>query len=126
MTLILDAGALIAAERHDADTARRMRRERNADGTLMTHGGIVGQVWRGGGSRQARLATVLAMTVVVHLDEELGRRSGALLARTGGSDVLDAALVLLSHDGDTILTSDADDLALLADAAGRHVDVIPI
>lgn len=92
----------------------------------MTHGGIVGQVWRGGGSRQARLGMWLATAVVVHLDEQLGRDSGALLARTGGSDVLDAALVLLAHDGDTILTSDPDDLALLADAAGRHVDVIPV
>jgi len=103
----------------------RLRRERELGRPVVTHGGIVGQVWRGG-ARQAQLARALAMTVVVHLDDELGRRSGTLLARTGGDDVLDAALVLLAQDGDTILTSDADDLAALAMAAGRHVDVIPV
>ena len=52
----------------------------------MTHGSIVGQVWRGD-ARQARLAMWLATAVVVHLDEAL---------------------------------------AVLAAAAGRHVDIIPV
>jgi hypothetical protein len=125
VTLLLDAGAFIALERGDPAANRRLKRERALGSPPLTHGGIVGQVWRGGG-RQARLAMWLATAVVVHLDEELGRASGALLARTGGDDVLDAALVLLAHDGDAILTSDADELAVLAAAAGRHVDVIPV
>ena len=125
MTLLLDAGAFIALERGEAAANRRLKRQRALGSAPMTHGGIVGQVWRGG-ARQARLAMWLATAVVVHLDEELGRASGALLARTGGDDVIGAALVLLDHDGDTILTSDAEALALLATAAGRHVDVIPV
>ena len=125
MTLLLDAGAFIALERGDPPAHRRLKREHALGTPPMTHGGIVGQIWRGG-TRQTMLAMWLAATVVVGLDNELGRRSGALLARTGGSDVLDAALVIISRDGDTILTSDAEELAVLAAAAGRHVDIIPV
>jgi hypothetical protein len=60
------------------------------------------------------------------LDEQLGRRSGALLARTGTSDVIDAALVLLAEDTDHIATSDLSDLRVLAEAAARHVELIPV
>jgi len=40
------------------------------------------------------------------------------------SDVIDAALVLLASDGDTIVTSDAADLESLARAAGRLVELV--
>ncbi len=125
MTLVLDAGALIAAERGDRQIAAQIKRQRQTATPPITHGGIVGQVWRGD-ARHALLASALSMTTVVSLDDDLGRRSGALLAKTGGSDVLDAALVLLAADGDMILTSDPENLAALAAAAGRHVDVIPV
>ena len=92
----------------------------------VTHGGVVGQVWRGGGARQALLARALDGIDVRALDEQLGRRSGALLARTGTSDVIDAALVLLAEDTDHIATSDLSDLRVLAEAADRHVELIPV
>jgi hypothetical protein len=38
----------------------------------------------------------------------------------------DRAVVVISHDGDEILTSDPADLHALAQAAGRHVDLIPV
>jgi len=102
-------------------------RARSASGcagrTPVTHGGVVGQVWRGD-ARQARLGRLLAGVVVAALDEELGRAAGALLARAGASDVIDAALALLASDGDEILTSDPDDVAMLARASGVHVDVV--
>ncbi|HET8621410.1 MAG TPA: hypothetical protein VFM27_20730 [Acidimicrobiales bacterium] len=41
----------------------------------------------------------------------------------GTSDVVDAAVVLVAADGDTILTSDPRDLVGLARAADLHVDV---
>jgi hypothetical protein len=61
---------------------------------------------------------------VVALDEELGRRAGALLSKSATSDVVDAALVLCAADGDTIVTSDAADLAPLARAGGLRVDLV--
>lgn len=125
MSLVLDAGAFIAVERADRTVAALLAREHRAGRVPITHGGVVGQVWRGR-ARQARLGRLLAGVTVVALDEELGRASGALLAQTGGRDVVDAALVLLATDGDEILTSDPHDLATLAAAAGIHTDLIRV
>jgi hypothetical protein len=50
-----------------------------------------------------------------------------LLARSGARDVIDAAVVLLAAaDLDEILTSDPQDIAALATAAGTHADVIAV
>lgn len=122
MTLVLDNGALIALERNDRAMWRRLKAALAAREVPITHGGIVGQAWRGG-ARQALLAKALAALDVQSIDDRLGRRVGELLAATGESDVIDAALVLLAADGDHILTSDPEDLELLAAAAGRHVDI---
>lgn len=123
MTLVLDAGAFIAVERDDRRVMALLAREQRAGRTPVTHGGVVGQVWRGD-AKQARVGRLLAGVFVVPVDEELGRAAGALLARAGASDVIDAALVLLTSEGDEILTSDPDDLALLASATGVHADVV--
>lgn len=125
MTLVLDAGAFVAAERGDRGIVRLITNEANAGRAPVTHGGVVGQVWRGG-ARQAVLSRLLAGTRVLPLDEELGRRAGALLARTSTSDVIDAALVLLAGDGDTILTSDPRDLEILASAARTDLEIVPV
>jgi hypothetical protein len=50
------------------------RRPRSAStGTPLTHGGVVGQVWRGGTGRQAPLARLLPGIEVAALDATLGR-----------------------------------------------------
>jgi hypothetical protein len=49
-----------------------------------------------------------------------------LLARTGGADPIDAAVVCLAADGDDILTSDPGDLRILAEAAEIHIELIPV
>lgn len=122
---MLDAGAFLAVERGDREVAALLARERRAGRVPATHGGVVGQVWRGE-ARQAPLARLLAGVDVAALDEGLGRRAGALLARAGRSDVVDAAVVLLAADGDEILTSDAEDLAGLASVSGIHVELVSV
>lgn len=72
------------------------------------------------------LARLLPGLEVHTIDAALGMRAGTLLAEAGTADVVDAAVVLLARDGDEILTSDAHDLAALAEARGVHVDLIPI
>jgi hypothetical protein len=124
--LILDAGALLAIERGDREVIALIKRERIAGRAPRSHGGIVGQVWRGGTGRQARLAAVLPGLEIVPLDAALGRRVGALLARTRTADVIDAALALLAQDGDELLTSDPNDLRKLVSATGAHVDIIKV
>jgi hypothetical protein len=126
VSILLDVGALIAIERGSRDVHVVLKREMFAPRMPITHGGIVGQVWRSGSSRQARLAKALTGIRVEALDEALGRRAGSLLARARRSDVIDAALVLLAQDGDIILTSDPEDLEPLAAAADIHVDIIAV
>jgi len=124
--LVLDAGALVAVERGDRDVVALVKRERLSGRVPVTNGGVVGQVWRGGSGSQTPVARLLAGVDVVPLDELLGRRAGTLLARSGHADAIDAAVVCLARDGDDILTSDPEDLRDLAQAAGIHVEIIPV
>jgi hypothetical protein len=124
VTLVLDSGALIALERNDRAMWRRMKAAQLAGSVPVTHGGILGQAWRGRGPRQALLAKALAGIDVRALDERLGRLAGELLARAGTHDIVDAALVLLAEDGDDIITSDLEDIEPLAALAGRHVELL--
>jgi len=125
MSEILDAGALISLESGDRRMWRRLKGALLAEDPPRTHGGVVAQVWRGGTGRQARLGSALQAAEIVPLDAELGRRAGMLLARSGLSDAIDAALVALADHGDLIVTSDPGDLALLAAASNRRIDVVP-
>jgi hypothetical protein len=124
--LILDAGALIALERSDREVLALLKGELLQRRAPVTHGGVIGQAWRSGAGRQARLAALLPALQVAPLDESLGRRAGALLGRSRGKDVIDAAVVLLAADGDTILTSDPKDLRPLALAADVHVELAEV
>lgn len=125
MKLVLDSGALIAVDRNDRAMWRRLKAALLAESVPVTHGGVVGQVWRDG-SRQALLAKALGGIDVRHLDERLGRAGGELLALAALTDVVDATVVLLAEDGDLIVTSDPDDLEPLAALAGRHVELVPV
>jgi hypothetical protein len=126
MSLVFDAGAFVAIERGDRDLVALIKRERLANRSPLTSGGVIGQVWRGGFGRQANLARLLPGVDVRSIDDDLGRRSGLLLGATRRSDVIDASVVLLADDGDEIFTSDPDDLEELAAAAGTHVELVPI
>lgn len=126
MTVILDAGAFLAVERGDREVIALLKAELLARRAPGTHGGVVAQIWRGGSGKQAAVARLLSATNVVSLDDRLGRRAGVLLARARANDAIDAGVVMLASDGDTILTSDANDLRPLAVAAAVHVDIVPV
>lgn len=126
MTLILDAGAFVAVERRDRTVMALLKAELLAGRTPMTHGGVVGQVWRGGSGRRAPVAQLLEGVEVEPLDDGLGRRTGVLLRLTGGRDVIDAAVILLARDGDLVLTSDPGDLIALAAEADIHLDLATV
>lgn len=123
MTLVLDSGALISLERNERPMWIRLKAAQIEGHLPITHAGVLGQVWRDG-PRQARLSQALGGIDVRPLDEPLGRAAGRLLAVAELADVIDAALVLLATDGDEIVTVDQRDLAPLAAASGRHVELI--
>lgn len=126
MTLILDSGALLALERNDRRMWRRLKVSQLAGQVPLSHGGVLGQVWRGRGPRQALLAKALGGIEIRALDEARGRAAGELLALSATSDVIDAALVLLCEDGDSLVTSDVKDMEPLATRAGLHVELVRV
>ena len=126
MRLVLDTGALIALERNDRAMWRRLKMTLQSSEAPITHGGVVGQAWRGAGPRQALLARALDALEIRGLDGALGRAAGELLARARRADVVDAALVLLADPGDQILTSDPGDIEPLVRAANRDIDIITV
>jgi len=86
---------------------------------------VIGQVWRDG-RRQVLLGRLIAATRIELPDEVAAKAAGVLLARTRTSDVVDALLVGLAHDGDTILTADVHDIELLVTARGVRATVIRV
>jgi hypothetical protein len=109
--LVLDAGALLAWDRRDRAVAARLETARRRGLDLRTTAIVLAQVWRDG-ARQANLARLLKGTEVVAVDERLGREAGALLARSGTDDPIDATVVIVAAPGDRVLTSDPGDIRL--------------
>ena len=121
--MILDAGFLIAVDRGEPLAIASIAAWEQRATTLATTEPVVAQVWRGGS--QARLARLLNAAVVHPFRN--GRRVGALLARSGTSDVVDAHLVdLAARLGFPVVTGDVDDLTRLADAiAATRISILP-
>lgn len=124
-SLVLDAGALVAVDRDDREMIAALRSAREHGLDLVTTAIVVGQVWRSPVGRQARLARFLRAVDVRTVDLALGQEAGVLLGKSGTRDPIDATVVLVSRDGDRILTSDPGDIAALAQVAGRRVAVVP-
>ncbi|MCL2092192.1 MAG: hypothetical protein FWH11_13495 [Micrococcales bacterium] len=122
---VYDAGAFIAAERGDRAMWTRTKAALAAKQQPVTSTAVVAQVWRGN-PRQANLARLVAAVDAVPLTDPAALAAGTLLAQSGTSDVVDAALVLTAADGDMIYTSDPGDIVHLATTLGLHVDVVPV
>jgi DNA-binding transcriptional MocR family regulator len=120
--LVFDSGALIALERGDRAIAALIATAVKSNAEAVTSTACVAQVWRNP-ARQARLARALAGFLERDLDAALARDCGTLLAGSGTQDIVDAAVVLLVDDGDTILTSDPHDIERLLDAAGTRARI---
>jgi hypothetical protein len=122
--LCLDAGALIAFERHDRKVYLLLNEVQKADGALVVPAGVVAQVWRDG-RMQARLARLLALEEleVEVLDDLRARAAGQLCGVTGTSDIVDASVVLTARVRRLpIVTSDPEDLRRL----DPHIPLIVI
>ena len=122
--LVLDAGALLAVERGHRPMMARLRAAQLHGLDLRTSAIVLGQVWRSGEGRQARLARFLRAVDSRSVDEQMGRRAGVLLARAGTDDPIDATVVLAAENGDRILTSDRTDIERLVAASGVRAVVV--
>jgi hypothetical protein len=118
--LILDAGALVAADRDDRAMMARLHAARQHGLELRSNAMVVAQVWRDRRGRQVNLARLLRAVDVRAVSQSDGREAGALLSDARTDDPIDATVVLLAQPGDRILTSDPGDLTRLAVAAGNR------
>jgi len=122
VTLVLDAGALLAYDRGDRTVQAFLERASRTGSDVLTTTGAVAQVWRNG-ARQARLSLLLRGVLEVELSRSQSRRVGILLGVAGRPDVVDGSVVDAADDGDEILTSDPLDIAALAEASGKTLIV---
>ncbi len=120
--LVFDAGALIALDRGDRGLGALLAVAAQNGHEAMTSSACVAQVWRDP-ARQARLTRALDGIVEWPLDKLAARRCGLLLAESGTSDIVDAALALLVQSGDTVLTSDPHDIGRLLTANGTDARI---
>ena len=123
--IVLDAGAFVQFEKGNAAVRGWLAAARKRGVEVATTAPVVGQVWRDG-RRQALLARLVSATRVDAPDTQAARRAGELLGRARCDDVVDALVAGLARDGDTILTSDPDDIRLLVAAAGVRATVVAI
>ena len=118
VSLVLDAGALIAYERGSRTVQAFLERAYRQSEEVRTSTAVVAQAWHGE-PRQARLATLLRGVDERDLTSGQARTVGRLLRRAGTADVVDGALIDIANDGDEILTSDPMDIHALAMTAGK-------
>jgi predicted nucleic acid-binding protein len=123
--VVLDAGAFVAFEKGDPRVRARLAAARRLGLELATSSPVIGQVWRDG-RRQALIARLISATNVDAPDELVARRAGELLAKTRTHDIVDALVAGHAKDGDTVLTSDPDDIEALLAAAGVRATVVTV
>jgi hypothetical protein len=114
VSLVLDAGALLAIDCRDRRVGALLRVAQQERIAIRTSPAAVAHVWRHG-ARQAQLARILAGVAAPPLDLATGKRLGLLLGATDSCDV-DAHIASLAQPGDRVLTSDPNDLRHLLDA----------
>ncbi|MGC3955732.1 MAG: PIN domain-containing protein [Propionicimonas sp.] len=115
MSVVLDAGALIALERRDRRMLALLAEIGEAEIGVYIPAGVLAQVWRGA-PRQAPLNRLLKTRAakVVPLDQAEAYRVGLILGRSGSSDVTDAHVALVAKPlGALVVTSDPGDITAI-------------
>jgi hypothetical protein len=114
--LIFDTGALIAFEAQDRRVSALLQRAKDLDRRVLIPAGVLAQVWRTRGPRQARLAILLGAGVVSieDLTRNRAQAAGELCGRSGTTDIVDASVVVAAWgNGRVVVTSDPDDIGRL-------------
>lgn len=113
--ITLDAGGLIAVDRNDRRLAVLLARATETRVRVTIPASALAQAIRQP-ERQVRLARLVRqpLTDVVDLDRVDATNVGRLLAASATSDVVDAHVVICARrSGQTVVTSDPEDLRLL-------------
>lgn len=110
-TITLDTGALIALERRSQRMTDIVARARAREETLVVPQIVLAEWWRGRSDWRER---ILAMLVVDPLTDARAKLAGEALVRVAGATAIDAVVMASAASrGDTVFTSDPDDLERL-------------
>lgn len=113
MSVVYDAGVLVAAERKDRRVWAEHRARLELGVVPVTTAPVIAQASRS--TRQVQLRRLLRGCEVVAFTDQQAHDAGSLLARAGLTDVVDAHVILTAARRESIvLTSDTDDLRRLA------------
>jgi predicted nucleic acid-binding protein len=125
VTVVYDAGALIAAERSSREVWAEHRVRLELGVIPIATAPVVAQVSRS--TRQVQLRRFLRGCEIVSFDDEDAHEVGALAGKAGVSDVVDVHVVLVARGrGYGVMTSDSDDLAPVIAASGRRIPLIRV
>jgi predicted nucleic acid-binding protein len=125
VTIVYDAGALIAADRSDREVWAEHRARLELGAVPITTAPVVAQVSRSG--RQAQLRRFLRGCDLVPFLEDDAHDIGALAGRAGSPDVVDVHVIAVAHRrGLGILTSDESDLKPIVEALGSRIAVFRV
>jgi hypothetical protein len=113
VSIVYDAGVLVAAERDDRSVWADHRIRLEVGAVPTTTAPVVAQVSRS--ARQVQLRRFLRGCEIAAFSPQQADEVGELLGKAGASDVVDAHVVVIAATtGSPVLTSDPDDLRLLS------------
>jgi predicted nucleic acid-binding protein len=125
MSVVYDAGALIAADRSDRATWADHRARLELGLVPVATAPVVAQVSRS--PRQAQLRRFIRGCDVVAFTEEDAHDVGVLAGKAATRDVVDVHVVVVAHRrGYSVVTSDERDLRPIVAALGRAVPLIRV
>ena len=104
-----DTGVLIALERRHAGALALLKACRLSRAAITIPASVVAEWWRGHHQALLEAGSLEPLTPAV------AQRAGELLARTGGSNAIDATVIAsAAQRGDLVVTGDGGDLRALA------------
>lgn len=113
MSIVYDAGVLVAAERDDRSVWADHRIRLEVGAVPTTTAPVVAQVSRS--ARQVQLRRFLRGCEIAAFSPQQADEVGELLGKAGASDAVDAHVVVIAvTTGSPVLTSDPDDLRRLS------------
>ena len=121
MTIIFDAGALIAAERNDSRLATLIHAALKTRTPILIPTVVIAEIWRASKTHPRIASALKVASAETGLSSALAREVGALIAAAGGAGIVDATVTAIAaaHLPATIVTSDPDDIQRFASATGR-------
>jgi predicted nucleic acid-binding protein len=111
VTITLDTGALIALEGRRQRMTDVLASARSREEMIVVPQVVLAEWWRGRSDWRER---ILAMLVIDPLTDACARLAGKAVARVDGATAIDAIVMASAASrGDTVFTSDSDDLERL-------------